>query len=101
MRGFLRFVNDTDTFTPMDIPQESDDEYYSYLNKHYDKFNDGFSLIHMQKLTDKDFTNHIKKINNNVTRVNYDNNYSYARKQMVVHNFDKIFPRHTQCRSII
>ena len=45
----------------------------------------------MQKLTDKDIANHIKEINNNVTHVNFDNNYSYARKKMVVHNFDKIF----------
>ena len=45
----------------------------------------------MQKLTDKDIANHIKEISNNVTGVNFDNNYSYARKQMVVNNFDKIF----------
>ena len=74
------FVHDTDTFTPTDIPQDFDDEYYSYLNKHYNKFDDGFSLIHMQKLTDKDIANHIKEINNDVTRVNFDNNYSYQRK---------------------
>ena len=45
----------------------------------------------MQKLTDKDNANHIKEINNDVTCVNFDNKYSYARKQMVVNNFDKIF----------
>ena len=79
------FVHDTDTFTPMDIPQESDDEYYSYLDEHYSEFDDGYSIPHMQKLTDKDIANHIKEINNDVTRrVNFDNNYSYARKQMVV-----------------
>ena len=85
------FVNDTDTFTPMDIPQESDDEYYNYLDKHYSEFDDGYSITHMQKLTDKDIANHIKEINNDVTRANFDNNYSYERKQMVVNQFDKIF----------
>ena len=85
------FVHATNTFTPTDIPQEFDDDYYSYLDKHYDKFDDCFSLIHMQKLTDKDIVNHIKETNNGVTRVNFNNNYSYAHKQMVVHNFDKIF----------
>ena len=83
------FVHDTDPYTPMDIPQ--DDEYYNYLEAHYSVFDDGFSTTHMRKLTDKDIANHIKEINNNVTCVNFDNNYSYARKQMVVHNFDKIF----------
>ena len=85
------FVHDTDTFTPTDIPQDFDDEYYSYLDKNYNKFDDGFSLTHMRKLTDKDIANHIKEINNDVTRVNFDNNYSYERKQMVVNQFDKIF----------
>ena len=74
----------------MDIPQESD-EYYSYLNKHYSVFDDGYSITHMQKLTDKDIANHIKEINNDVTRVNFDNIYSYEHKQMVVNQFDKIF----------
>merc|ERR1739836_294739 len=45
----------------------------------------------MQKLTDKDIANHIKEINNDVTRVNFDANYSYKREQMVVNKFDKIF----------
>ena len=45
----------------------------------------------MRKLTDKDITNHIKEITNDVTHVNFDNIYSYERKQMVVHKFDKIF----------
>merc|ERR1711983_460950 len=48
-------------------------------------------FIYMQKLTDKDIANHIKEINKDDTRVDFDNNYSYARKQMVVHKFDKIF----------
>ena len=85
------FVHDTDPYTSMDIPQEFDDEYYSYLDKHYNEFDDGFSLTYMQKLTDKDIANHIKEINNNVTRVNFDNNYSYQRKQIIVYKFDKIF----------
>merc|ERR1711884_367221 len=46
---------------------------------------------HMRKLTDKDIANHIKEINNDVTRVNFDANYSYQRKQMVVNKFDTIF----------
>ena len=41
------FVHDTDTFASRDIPQDFDDKYNSYL----DKFDDGFSFIHMQKLT--------------------------------------------------
>ena len=84
------FVHDTDPYTPMDIPQEFDDEYYNYLEEHYSVFDDGFSITHMRKLTDKDIANHIKEINNDVTRVNFDANYSYQRKQMVVNKFDKI-----------
>ena len=84
------FVHDTNPYTPMDIPQEFDDEYYSYLDKHYSVFDDGYSFPHMQKLTDKDIANHIKEINNNVTRVNFDANYSYQCKQMIVNNFYKI-----------
>ena len=45
----------------------------------------------MQKLTNKDIANHVKKINNNVTPVNFDHNYSYQCKQMIIHKFDKIF----------
>ena len=85
------FVHDTDLYTPMGIPQEIDDEYYSYLDKHYSEFDDGYSITHMQKLTDKDIANHIKEINNDVTRVNFDANFSYQCKQMVVNEFDKIF----------
>ena len=84
------FVHDINPYTPMDIPQESD-EYYSYLDKHYFVFDDGYSITDMQKLTDKDIVNHIKEINNNVTRVNFDANYSYQRKQIVVNQFDTIF----------
>ena len=80
----------TDPYTPMDIPQEHD-EYHNYLDKHYSIFDDGYSLTHMQKLTDKDIANNIKEINNDVTRVNFDANYSYQRKQMVVNKFDAIF----------
>lgn len=85
------FLHDTDTFTPIDIPQDFDDEYYSYIDNNYIEFDDGFSLTHMRKLTDKDITNHIKKINNDVTHVNFDKIYSYQRRQMVVHQFKKIF----------
>ena len=95
------FVHDTDIFSPTNIPQKFDDAYHTYLDEYYDEFEDGFSLIHMQKLTEKDIANHIKEINNDVTRVNFDNNYSYARKQMIVHNFDKKIQRHTGCKSII
>ena len=75
----------------MDIPEEFDAEYYNYLDKHYSVFDDGFSITHMRKLTDKDIANHITEINNDVTRVDFDNNYSYERRQMVVNQFDKIF----------
>ena len=85
------FLHNTDTFTPMDILQDFDDEYYSYLNKNYNEFDNGFSLTHMRKLTDKDLANHIKEINNDVTYLNFDNIYSYEYWQMVVHKFDKIF----------
>ena len=60
------FFHDTNTFSLTDISQDFDDEYYSYLDKHYNKFDDDFSLIHMQKLTEKDFAN---EINNNVLPV--------------------------------
>ena len=40
------FVHDTDPYTPMDIPQESD-EYYSYLDKHYSVFDNDYSITHM------------------------------------------------------
>ena len=85
------FVHETDPYIPMDIPQECDDEYYNYLEEHYSVFDDGFSITHMRKLTDKDIANHITEINNDVNRVNFDDNYSYERKQMVVNQFDKIF----------
>ena len=91
------FVHDTDLYTPMDIPQEFDDGYYSYLDKHYSVFDDGYSITHMQKLTDKDISNHIKEINNNVTRVNFDANYSYQHKQMAVNNFQGIIDTDTSC----
>ena len=65
------FVHDMDTFTPTDIPNEIDDKYFSYLDKNYTAFDNGFSLTHMQKLTNKDIANHIKEINNNATRVNF------------------------------
>ena len=83
------FVHDTNTFTPTDIPPKYDDKYFNYLDKHYNLFDNCSSYIYMQKLTDKDVVNHVKEINNNVTCVNFDNNYSYQRKQMVVHKFDK------------
>ena len=67
------------------------DEYYSYLDENYNKFDDGFSITHIRKLTNKHIANHIKEINNDVTRVNFDNIYSYERQQMIVHKFDKIF----------
>ena len=85
------FVHDNDTFTPTDIPPKFDDKYFNYLDNHYDLFDDCSSYIYMQKITDNDIANHVKEINNNVNRVNFDNNYSYERKQMVVHKFDKIF----------
>ena len=85
------FVHDTNTFTPTDIPHKFDDKYFNYLDKQYDLFDNCSSYIYMQKLTDRDIANHIKEINNNITHVNFDNNYSYERKQMVVHKFEKIF----------
>lgn len=36
------FLHDTDTFTPMDVPQIFDDEYYNYLDKNYNKFDNNF-----------------------------------------------------------
>ena len=84
------FVPDTEPYTPLDITPEHDAKYFDYLDKHYSLFdNDG--LIYMRKLTDNDIANHIKEINNDVTRVNFDANYSYQRKQMVVNKFDSIF----------
>ena len=41
------FVHDTNNFTPTDIPQEFDDEYYSYLDEHYYVFDDDYSITHM------------------------------------------------------
>ena len=85
------FIHDTNSYTPMDIPQEFDDKYYSYLDEHYSLFDNCSGLIYMQKITNKDIANHTKEINNNVTRVNFDVNYSYQRKKKVVNKFDKIF----------
>ena len=85
------FVHDTNPSTPMDIPYEYDTKYFNYLNKHYSLFDDCSSFIYIQKLTDKDIANHIKEINNNVTRVYFEANHSYQRKQMVVNKFCKIF----------
>ena len=85
------FVHDTNTFTPTDIPQDFDDEYYSYLDKNYIEIKYFSSIILMRKLTDKDIANHIKEINNDVTCVKFDKNYSYQRILMVLSQFDKIF----------
>ena len=85
------FIYDTNTFTPTDIPHKYDDKYLDYLDKHYDEFDYCSSFIYMWKLINKYNANQIKEINNDVTRVNFNNNYSYSRKQMVVHIFDKIF----------
>ena len=84
------FVHDTEPYTPLDIPPGHDDKYFDYLDKHYSQFDDD-GLIYMQKLTDNDVANYIKEIDNDVTRVNFDANYSYQRKQMVVNKFDTIF----------
>ena len=75
----------------MDHSPEYDAKYFDYLDKHYSLFDNCSSFIYMQKLTNKDIANHIKEINNDVTRVNFDANYSYQCKQMVVNKFDKIF----------
>ena len=83
------FVHDTDTFAPMDIPQDFDDKYYSYIDKNYSEFGTGTL---MRKLANKNISNHINEIDNNVTHVNFDAIYSYERRQiMVVNQFDKIF----------
>ena len=87
------FLHNTDTFTSTDIPNKIDDTYFSYLDKNYNKFDNGFSLTHMQKLTNKDIANHIKEIDNDVTHVNFDKIYSYQHTQMVAHQFEKIFQR--------
>ena len=84
------FLHNTNIFTLTDIPHACSDEYYSYINDNYIEFDNGFSLTHMKKLTDNDIANHIKEIDNDVTRVNFDKIYSYKRRQMVVHQFDKI-----------
>ena len=75
----------------MDIPHKYDAKYFDYLDEHYFLFDDCSGLIYMQKLTNNNIANHIKEINNDVTRVNFDANYSYQRKQMVVNKFDTIF----------
>ena len=85
------FVHDTNPSAPMDIPHKYDAKYFDYLDKHYSLFEDCSSFIYMQKLTNKDIANHIKEINNDVTCVNFDANYSYQCKQMIVNKFDKIF----------
>ena len=64
----------------MDIPQDFDDEYYSYIDNNYIEIDNGFRLTHMRKLTDKDIANHIKEINNNVTRVNFDKIYPISHR---------------------
>ena len=78
-------------FTLMDIPYDFSDEYYSYVNNNYIEFNNSFSITHMRRLADNDIANHNKEIDKDVTCVKFDKIYSYERRQIVVHQFDKIF----------
>ena len=75
----------------MDILRDCDDEYYSYIDKNYVEINYFSNITLMRKLTDKDIANHIKEINNDVTCVTFEKNYTYQHLSMVHPRFDKIF----------
>lgn len=85
------FLHNTDTSPLTDIPHDFNYKYYSYTSNSYIEIDNGFNSILMTKLTDNDIDNHIREITKDVTCMNFDRIYSYARQQMVVYHFDKIF----------